>query len=315
MKKFGAFLVLIFCLGLIILPSERAFSKDLYVSIATGGTGGVFYPAGGAISDLIRKHCPSVKGATAEVTAASLENVKLVNSGQSDFAMMSWVAVVSAGMKDKIPNVRSVFLLHGSPRQWIVLADSKIHSLLDFKGKRVVVGAPGSATEECSRAVFELIGLSFDDIKPAFLSFREGVEALKDNRVDVACVQAGFPTSTVMDINTVRDIRLINISKKNLEKIEKAFPSMPPITIPAGTYRGQDQDVHTWNTPGPMICNKDLPEQAVYEIVKVLHKHKDWLVENVHRFCKYWEFSPVVQKYCPLHPGAARYYKEIGLLK
>jgi len=315
MRKLAILFVVVSCIAFAPAFTEVTLAKDVYISIATGGTGGTYFPTGGAVADLITRKCKSVKNATAEVTAASVENAKLVNGGKADLGMIAWIAVVGAKLEDKLPNLRSLWYVHGSDRHWIVDADSNIYSVRDFKGKVVVVGAPASATEETSKLELPLFGVTYEDIKPAYLSFREGVEALKDGRVDVANVTAGFPNAAVMDVATVRKVRIIDFSKEDLDLISKKYPFLPPITIPAGTYRGQDKDVHTFTLTGPWVANKDIPEEVIYEIMKTVHENRDWLVKNVHKAIAQWKFDPSVGNICPLHPGAIKYYKEIGLLK
>jgi TRAP transporter TAXI family solute receptor len=292
-----------------------ATAEEVFISIGTGGTGGTYFPTGGAVADLITKECPSVKSATAEVTAASVENAKLVNSGDADMALIAWISIVGDKLTDKLPNLRTLWWIHGSDRQWIVPAESDIKTPRDFKGKKIVVGAPASATEVTSQLELEFFGVTYNDITPAYLSFREGVEALKDGRVDVALVMAGYPNSAIMDVATLRKVRILNFSKEDLAALQKKYPFCPPVTIPAGTYPGQDEDVHTFTTPGPMAINVNVPEQAAYEIVKVVHKNQDKLAQNAHKVFSRWRFDPSVGDLAPLHPGAARYYKEIGLLK
>jgi hypothetical protein len=290
-------------------------AEQVFISIGTGGTGGTYFPTGGAVADLITRECPSVKSATAEVTAASVENAKLVNSGDTDMGLVAWVSIVGDKLTDKLPNLRSLWWIHGSDRQWIVPAESPIKSPRDFKGKKVVVGAPASATEVTSRLELEFFGLTYKDFTPAYLSFSEGVEALKDGRVDVALVMAGFPNASVTDVATLRKIRVLDYSQEDLKALEEKYPFCPPVVIPAGTYPGQDKDVHTFTTPGPMVINKDVPEQVAYEIVKAVHTNHENLAKNSHKAFGRWRFDPSIGKLAPLHPGAERYYKEIGKLK
>ena len=316
MKKMAVFAVMLLIAFTVVLAGvQPVLSKDVFISVGTGGTGGTYFPSGGAVADLITKECPSVKSATAEVTAASVENAKLINSGQADMGLIAWVGVVGAKLEDKLPNVRSMWWIHGSDRQWIVPADSDIKSPRDFKGKRVVVGAPASATEQATKIELAHFGLTYDDIKPAYLSFREGVEALKDGRVDVALVMAGYPNSAVVDIATLRKIRILDYSEADLAALEKGQPFFPPTVIPAGTYPRQNEDVHTYTTPGPMAVSKDVPEQVVYEIVKAVHQNQKKMAATTHKAIGKWRFDPSIGNVIPLHPGAVRYYKEIGLLK
>jgi TRAP transporter TAXI family solute receptor len=316
MKRQAVFVALVLLAAAVVLAGvQPAMAGDVFISIGTGGTGGTYFSTGGAVADLISRECPSIKSATAEVTAASVENAKLVNSGEADMGMVAWISIVGDKLTDQLPNLRTLWWIHGSDRQWIVPADSPIKTPRDFKGKTVVVGAPASATEVTSQLELDFFGLSYKDITPAYLSFSEGVEALKDNRVDVALVMAGFPNASVTDVATLRKVRILNFSPEDLVALEKKYPFCPPVTIPAGTYPGQDQDVHTFTTPGPMAINKDIPEETAYEIVKAAHQNQEKLASTVHAAFKLWRFDPSVGALAPLHPGAARYYKEIGLLK
>ncbi len=317
MKKLSLFVAAMFMTFALVLMGIQPVSaqEKVFISIGTGGTGGTYFPTGGAVADLINKTCPSVRDASAEVTAASVENAKLVNSGQTDMALIAWIAVVGAGLQDELPNLRTLWWIHGSDRQWIVKKDSDIQSPRDFKGKRVVVGAPASATEETSKLELDFFGLSYDDIKPEYLSFREGVEAMKDGRVDVALVMAGFPNSAVMDIMSVRDVRILEYSEEDLKALQKKYPFLPPVTIPAGTYPKQKEDVRVFTTPGPMAINKDVPEQAAYEIVKAMHENQKKLADQTHKAFSRWRLDPSIGDVAPLHPGAERYYKEIGLME
>jgi TRAP transporter TAXI family solute receptor len=316
MKKQAVFVALVLLGAAVVLAGvQPAMAEKVFISIGTGGTGGTYFSTGGAVADLISKECKTIKSATAEVTAASVENAKLVNSGEADMGLIAWISIVGDKLTDQLPNLRTLWWIHGSDRQWIVPAESPIQSPRDFKGKKVVVGAPASATEVTSQLELDFFGLSYKDITPAYLSFSEGVEALKDNRVDVALVMAGFPNASVTDVATLRKVRILNFSKDDLEALEKKYPFCPPVVIPAGTYPGQDQDVHTFTTPGPMAINKDIPEETAYEIVKAVHQNQAKLAASVHAAFSLWRFDPSVGALAPLHPGAARYYKEIGLLK
>jgi len=316
MRKRSVFTtVVLLAAAVAMIGVQPAAAKSVFISIGTGGTGGTYFPTGGAVADLISKECPSVKSATAEVTAASVENAKLVNSGDTDMALVAWISIVGQKLTDKLPNLQTLWWIHGSDRHWLVPADSDIQSPRDFKGKTIVVGAPASATEVTSQLELKYFGLTYEDIKPAYLSFREGVEALKDGRVDAAVVMAGFPNSAVTDIMTLRNIRILNYSQEDQKGIQKAYPFCPPKVIPANTYPKQKEPVNIFTTPGPMGVNKNVPEQAAYEIVKAVHQNQDKLAKTVHKAFGLWRFDPSVGDLAPLHPGAARYYKEIGLLK
>ena len=142
-----------------------------------------------------------------------------------------------------------------------------------------------------------------------------GVEAFKDGRVDVVYGDVGWPNASFMDLTTIRDVRILSFPPDVLKKIHDAFPELPPEDIPAGTYKGNDEVIHTYTEAGSLVCRADLPEDLVYEIVKTIHQNQEWLTKNVHAAVARWRFDPSTGNLAPLHPGAAKYYKEIGLLK
>ena len=117
------------------------------------------------------------------------------------------------------------------------------------------------------------------------------------------------------DLSILRKIRILSFSNQILDKIYKTYPELTLETIPAGTYQGQEFDINTYTEAGPMVCRADLPEELVYQIVKTIYENKEWLTENVHKGIGSWSFDPSVGELCPLHPGAVKFYKEIGLLK
>jgi TRAP transporter TAXI family solute receptor len=291
--------------------------KEKYkLTIATGGTGGTYYPCGGGMGEMLRKKVDIIDAATAEVTAGSVENIQLVNRGKADLGLICWIGVRGAGLLDKIPNVRSMFYIHGSTCHWAVGRNSGINSFADMKGKKVSLDAPGSAGIVSSELVLKLFGIDPDrDVKAQRITQGKGADAFKDGRVDVVFGDVGWPNSTFMDLTTVRDVKILSFPDDVLKKIESKYPSLPPEIIPAGTYKGQTEDIHTYTEAGPMVCHKDLPDELVYQIVKTVHANQEWLTKNVHKAIGRWQFDPSVDKIAQLHPGAKKYYKEKGLLK
>jgi TRAP transporter TAXI family solute receptor len=286
------------------------------LTIATGGTGGTYYPCGGGVGELLRKKVDIIEAATAEVTAGSVENAQLVNRGKADLGLICWIGVRGAGLLEKIPNVRTLFYIHGSTCHWAVGRDSGINGFSDMKGKRVSLDAPGSAGLVSSELVLKLFGIDVNrDIKAQRIKQSKGADAFKDGRIDVVFGDVGWPNSTFMDITTVRDVKILSFPEDVLKKIESAYAELPPEIIPAGTYKGQDKDINTYTEAGPIVCRADLPEELVYQIVKTVFENQDWLTKNVHKAIGRWKFEPSVGKLAPLHPGAKRFYKEIGLLK
>lgn len=307
--------IAIFMAVTILVPSE-GHAKKWRLSIATGGTGGTYYPTGGGVGELLRKKIDMIDSATAEVTAGSVENIQLVNRGRADMGMVCWIGAVGAGLTDKVPNVRTVFMIHGSTCHWAVGKNSGINTFADMKGKRVALDAPGSAGLVSCEKVMELFGVDINkDIEALRIKQGKGVDGFKDGRIDVVFGDAGFPNSSFMDLCTTRDVKILSFTPSELKKISDKYPSLPEEIIPAGTYKGNDKDIHTYTESGPWIVNADLPEELVYQIVKTIHQNQAWLTKNVHKAIGRWKFDPSVGKLAPLHPGAVKYYKEIGLLK
>jgi TRAP transporter TAXI family solute receptor len=318
-KLFRFFLIIVCAatsMGLVFGARETA-AKAKFISVATGGTGGVYYPYGGGLAEIWTRHVPGVQ-AVAEVTGASVENTRLVNRGESligeimnDVAYQAYYA--QERFKGKPQKILAMFQMYPHHYHVVALKGSGVKTIYDIKGKRVSVGAPGSGTEFKTNLVFKALGISYNDFKVHRLSFTENANALKDGTIDVGIWDVAAPTSSIMDLATTRDIVLISFSDEDIKKIVEKYPFYSPFVMPPGIYKGQDYPVKNpsvWNT---VICNPDVSEDLVYKLVKAVFQHKDYL-EKIHPFAKYTtpenaiNASPI-----PLHPGAIKYYRELGL--
>jgi TRAP transporter TAXI family solute receptor len=296
-------------------PPEPA--EKTLLSMGTGGTGGVYYVIGGGISSIISKYVPNVE-VTAETTAAGAENARLLGSGQVDMILLD--PATANKLKDEEPEMMSKFRViysgHGMSMKLMAMANSDIISVEDFKGKRVSVGAPGSGNETVAKAIIEMHGMTYDDIKPEWLSFTETATALQDGTVDVGTTVAGDPTSAVVELATTHDIRLIELDKDLVNKEIGRFPGVSIQTIPPNTYRGQgDKEVFTVGITTHWIVRDDMDEELVYEMVKAVHQHWQEL-KAIHPEGSKWNGEPeflfrgIVWDF---HPGAIRYWKEAGI--
>lgn len=302
-------------LGLLAVATGAVAQQNL--SIATGGTGGVYYPYGGGMAELIGKYVPGHK-AVAEVTGASVENVGLISRGDSDIAIALADTVYQAYSGTarfdgrKLGNLRALGSIYPNAVHIVTLADSGVKSLQDLKGKRVSVGAPGSGTELSAKAILEANGITYDDIDERRLNFNETAAALKDGQIDAGFWSVGPPTSSILDLATVRDIRFVALSDAEQKKALGADPSFAPYNMPAGTYPGQDEAVRIISTPNVLVVNQDMDDKLAYQIVKTLFEHTDELIA-IHPAAKSTtvafslDSTPI-----PLHPGALKYYKEVG---
>ena len=294
--------------------------KSVRLSIATGGTGGVYYPLGGGMANIISKHIPYTE-ATAEVTTASVDNCRLVGAGKAELALImadtGWDAYKGmAQFKEKVP-LRTIAVLYPN-NMHIVTAESKgIEKVTDLKGKRVSTGAPGSGTEVMALRVIEAYGLDpTKDMTRDKLGVSESAGALKDRKIDAFFWVGGLPTAAVTDFGATPGVKIKLIG--HVDAVPKMRETYGPIyvkgVIPTKTYPGQDVDVPiavVWNL---LVCNENMKENVVYDIIKTLFDHKPELV-NVHREARWLslEFQAAGASPIPFHPGAIRYFTERGL--
>ena len=293
--------------------------KAVRLSIATGGTGGVYYPLGGGMANVISKYVPYAE-ATAEVTTASVDNCLLVGQGKADLALImadvGWDAYQGKGkFKGKIP-LRTVAVLYPNNMHVVTTEGKGIEKVTDLKGKRVSTGAPGSGTEVKALRVLEAYGLTPDkDFTRDKLGVSESAGALKDRKIDAFFWDGGLPTAAVTDLGATPGIRIKIISHGDaIPKMrEKYGPLYVKGVIPAKTYPGQDVDVEmavVWNL---LICNEKMKGDVAYDIIKTLFDRKPELVAS-HRDARFLALEPQVGgSPIPLHPGVIRYFTEKGV--
>ncbi len=290
------------------------------LSLATGGTAGTYYPIGSGIASIVMKHVPDLE-ITAESTGASVANLKMLRDKRVDMIMgaanTSWGAYEGHPPFDGEPvkNIRGIACLYPEIFQFIVLDGSGMKDIYDLKGKKVAVGAPGSGTERTAKMVLEAHGLTYEDIDEQFLNFGEAVTALKDRLIDCAIIGSGIPTSAVVDASTTLDIDLLALDVPVMKEFMADRPYLTLINIPGGTYRGVDEDVTAVASPAILSAEKDLSEDTVYQITKAIFEHLDELAA-IHAQGKMIKLETALSAMSiPLHPGAEKYYKEVGVLK
>lgn len=287
------------------------------LSIATGGTGGVYFPFGGGVAEIINRHVEGVT-ATAEVTGASVENVNLVATFESDMGLTLADTVFAAFhgtgpfADAPFPEARTMIGIYPNAVQIVTLADSGIHSLQDLRGQRVSVGAPGSGTEVSARTILAANGITDDDFTPERLNFVETADALRDGDIAAGFWSVGPPTSSIMNLAATRAIRIIPLSEEEIANAIAAEPTFAPYTLPAGTYEGVDEDVPTISTPNVIVVHAEMDEDLVYNIVKAIFENVDELIA-IHPAANDTtvEFT-LTSSPIPLHPGTIRYLEEIG---
>ncbi|MBV6272681.1 TAXI family TRAP transporter solute-binding subunit [Alcaligenaceae bacterium CGII-47] len=291
-----------------------------FVNILTGGQSGVYYPLGVALSQIYTKYIPDAKS-TAQVTKASAENMNLLEAGRAElaFALADTVADAyagntEAGFKAPLTKLRGLSGTYNNYIQIVANADSGIKTLADLKGKRISVGAARSGTELNARAVLKAAGLTYDDFdKVEYLPFGESVELMKNRQLDVTLQSAGLGVSSIRDLATSVKIVVVAIPPEVVAKIGNA--AYLDATIPANTYEGQTADIPTTAVPNFLITQSDVSDELAYQMTKVFYEHLDTLA-STHNAAKTIKLDNALKGMpVPLHPGAERYYKEVGLIK
>ena len=290
------------------------------LNIATGGTGGIYYPLAGGFGTIIAKEIPGVT-ATAEVTGGSIDNMKLVGAGNADVAFTQVDTAVDAiNGQDKFPKklpIKALVVMYVNLMQVVTLEGNGITKFTDLKGKRVSTGAPGSGTEIFSFRVIEGYGLDKDkDMTRERLSAAESANALKDKKVDAFMFVAGVPTSAITDVaaSPGNKMLLIDHDEALPKMIEKYGPSYATAVIPKGSYPNQDKDskvVTTWNI---MTVRDDFPDDLAYNLTKImLEKRED--LGKVHKEALNIraENQKTQNAGIPWHPAALKYFAEKGI--
>ena len=312
-------IIILLALSVVLLCPPHASAKRMIISLTAGGTGGTYYPMMAAVAEVITNDVKEIKNATAQVTGASYENVRLLQKGYCQIGITNAASIWDGyrgnkPFKQKLDKLRTICWGHGSDLHILTLKGSGIKTFEDTKGKSFSFGAPASGTEMEMKRILEIYGLSYKDFKPHFLGFAQTVNALKDKRIDVGVVNAGIPVASVMDLAIVKAIHLIPIPEKMMDKLIEKYPIYDKFVIPAGMYKGLDKDFLTLTSPATFSCSADVPEDIIYKVTKAIHKKMPWLTENIHKSFSRWEFRPDIKRLAPLHPGAVKFYKEIGKL-
>ena len=287
------------------------------LSIATGGTGGVYFVYGGALADQITQNIEGVE-ATAEATSASVDNMTLIADESSDvaFSLADTAADAVEGREDfegdPVP-AQALARLYLNYTQIVAPASSGIGSIEDLRGRSVSVGSPGSGTEVIALRVLRAAGIDPDtDIDRQQLGVDESVDAVRDGTIDAFFWSGGLPTGAVTDLATTDQIVLLP-STEYLDALRGQYGEVyQESTIPAGTYEGFDQDVPVIAVPNYLVVNESMDEELAYNITKLLFDQQDALAD-AHPEARNLDINTAPQvPPLELHPGAIRYYDEAG---
>lgn len=306
----------------VALAAAGPTAARTFFAIATGGTGGTYYPLGGMLAQLLSNNVKDLV-VTAQTGNASAANIALIGQGevesafvQNDVAYWAYTGTELDQFKGKpVKNIRHIAALYPEHIQLVATRASGIQSIRDLKGKRVVLGAPGSGTVADALAILKAYGMSANDVKADYLGFAEGAARMKDNQADAVFIVAGYPTAAIVDLATSAEIALVPIEDDMVKKITAESKFFAPATVPASTYRGQTQDVRTVAVMATWIADERVPADLVYQMTKALWEKRD-VLEKVHAKGKEIRLETALAGMSiPLHSGAERYYREVGLLK
>jgi len=290
------------------------------LSIATGGTGGVYYPMGGGLASVLSKHVPGMS-ATAEVTGGSVDNLNLINSGKPYLAFTMADAAKDAldgdgKFKNKKVDLKTLLVLYPNRMHVVTVDGTGIKSMKDLKGKRISTGSPGSATEVMAFRLLEAAGLNKDkDVKRERLSVAESVNAIKDRKIEAFFWVGGLPTAAVTDLANSPGMKIVMIDHSNeVEAMNKKYGNLYfKDVIPKSTYSGMAEDNKIASVANILVANAKMSDDEAYKIVKAVFDNKEELVRT-HQ--EYATLSIDGQKSAstpiPFHPGAAKYLKEKG---
>ncbi len=288
-----------------------------FINVLTGGTSGVYYPMGVAISKIYTDKIQGSRPAV-QATKASVENLNLLQQGKGEIAFtlgdslqFAWTGNEDAGFKTKLDKLRGIGAIYPNFVQVVASKESGIKTLADLKGKRLSVGAPKSGTELNARGILEAAGMSYKDLgKVEYLPFAESVELMKNRQLDATLQSAGLGVASIRDLATSVDIVVVEIPDAVSSKA-----GYVPAVIPANTYQGQAQPVKTSAILNYLVTRSDLKDDLVYQMTKSLFDNVADL-RAAHAAGKDIKLETALEGMpIPLHPGAERYFKEKGIAK
>lgn len=309
----------------IALGFASTATAQTFVTIGTGGVTGVYYPTGGAICRLVNKgrkehgiRC------SVESTGGSVYNLNTIRARELDMgvAQSDWQFHAyngSSKFKDAGPNkdLRAVFSIHPEPFTVVARADSGIKTFADLKGKRVNIGNPGSGQRGTMEVVMEVLGWKMSDFALASeLKSAEQSKALCDNKIDAIVFTVGHPSGSIKEGTTACDAVLIPVTGPEIDKLVAENDYYRSATVPGGTYRGTPDDVQTFGVGATFVSSSNVSSDVIYQVVKsVFENFEDF--RKLHPAFAELKKEEMIKEglSAPLHDGAIKYYKEVGLIK
>jgi uncharacterized protein len=291
---------------------------ETFINILTGGTSGVYYPLGVALSQIYTDNVPDSRPSV-QATKASVENLNLLQEGKGEIAFtlgdslaLAVAGNAEAGFSAPLDKLRTIAAIYPNYVQVVASQESGIKTLADLKGKRLSVGAPASGTELNARAILAAAGMSYDDLgQVEYLPFAESVELMKNRQLDATLQSAGLGVASIRDLASSVPITVVAIPA---DVVAAAGAPYMAATIPTGTYDGQDADVETAAVQNYLVTHSDLPDDVVNAMTKTLFENLDDMVA-AHAAAKDITLENAAKNPpAPMHPGAEAYFKEAGAL-
>ena len=290
-----------------------------FINVLTGGTSGVYYPLGVALSELYAAGIPGAR-TQVQATKASVENLNLLATGKGEVAFAlgdsvqaGWAGDAEAGFKAPLTNLRAIGGIYNNYVQIVAEKAAGVTTVTDLKGKSISVGAPASGTELNARAIFKAAGMAYGDMgKVEYLPFAESAELIKNRQIQSTLSSAGLGAAFIKDLATTHEITVVAVPAEIVEKIGAPYKAD---VIPAGTYNGQDADVPTAAIGNILVTSDKVSEETVYQMTKIMFENIEKLKSAHSAAAALDPAKAVLDLPIPLHPGAEKYYREIGVLK
>ncbi len=297
-------------------PAASEPKSSKMMSLATASLGGTYYIIGAGISEVINKNVPGIQ-VNAVVSQGSTGNPMLVDSKEAELGITNYYSGMIAlqgeePYKSKL-KIAGICKLQYSIIQLTTMADNKkINTIADLKGKKVAVGPAAGGGVLILKSILPYWGIKYDDMVPSYISYAEGSEAMKDGKVDVNAPHGAPPLEAVTSLTVQNNVKIISMEKDKLDAINKDFPYYEAAVVPAGTYKGIDQDVTSVGIQDILVINSDTSEEDAYQITKAIYEQLEGL-KKIHPSIKDLSFDNYRDSLVPLHPGALRFYKEKGI--
>ncbi len=321
MSKKAAFLVVVLLCAALVAPAAQAGTK--FLRMVSGPEGGSWYPLGSAMMTIIQKELGI---STSNGPGGGVGNCKVVNAGRADlgwtYTHTAYNAYNGRGkFNKKHTNLRHLMSLYPGVFQIVVPKKSDIKSVADLKDKRIVPGKIGFTGTAIAELVLKAYGLSFDSIKKSggsvsYVGYSDSAALMKDGHSDCYMAVTSCPQATIIDLEFRPGIRFLPIDPAHQKKVRELEPGLMPTVIPAGAYKSLDHDVPTVGTVTSIVVNKNVPDDVVYKIVKTLYANWPELAKVKKKAIQDSKPEKALQgASIPVHPGALKYYKEMGYAK